>query len=262
MAHQLPAEFQQVASICTATEIEIGGEIVTGIADHRDLHAGLGVKTRHTQWIQRRIADLALQENIDFSVFSQKWEDRPPTLIYRLTLDAAKRIAMAENTPTGHLVQRYFLWCEKRALAPAPALPDDIMSDPFIQLRMKQMEMERRQKAIEAEQRRQALLREEDDFRMRRLEHEAGIDSTRDTARVFLQKRGLKADRGTVGSFGHACRKATIALGMDPKEIPQVQEGSTLARLWPKDALWAAYHQKFGGDTAIPATAPSSAQAQ
>lgn len=114
----VPTEFQQVASICTATEIEIGGKAVLGVADHRDLHAGLGVRDKHSDWIKRRIRDLGLKQGIDFQSFSEKSENPQggaPSVIYRLTLDAAKTIAMAEKTDQGALVRRYFLWCEKVA---------------------------------------------------------------------------------------------------------------------------------------------------
>lgn len=269
MAH-VPAEFQQVASICTATETEIGGETVIGIADHRDLHAGLGVKTPAKDWIKRRISDLGLVQGIDFEIEEQKCSALTAdgharavvAKVYRLTLDAAKTIAMAEKTAQGALVRRYFLWCEKQAFERAPALPDDLTSDPIILLRMEQIKLERRTAALETAQRRQALIQRDDEFRMRRLELEAGIDSTRETARLFLQKSGLKADAATVKAFGFECRLQTILLGISPKDVPQVPDGRYLARLWPKEALLAAYEKKFGGAPAIQATAPTSAQHQ
>lgn len=118
----LPDEFANIATICTATEIEIGGETILGVADARNLHSGLRVKTPFGDWIKRRIRQLRLAQGIDFQSYSQNCEKPSggaPTKVYRLSLDAAKHIAMAERTKVGTLVRRYFLWCERRAFAAA-----------------------------------------------------------------------------------------------------------------------------------------------
>lgn len=64
----LPAEFAEVASICTATEVEIGGRSVLGIEDARTLHAGLGVGRDYTNWIKGRIAKYGFKEGEDYEV--------------------------------------------------------------------------------------------------------------------------------------------------------------------------------------------------
>jgi hypothetical protein len=48
----LPAEFVEISTICKATEVVIGGRTVIGIADARDLHAGLKVGRDYTTWIR------------------------------------------------------------------------------------------------------------------------------------------------------------------------------------------------------------------
>lgn len=120
----VPDEFVQVATICAATEVVIGGRTVMGIADARDLHAGLGVGRDYTNWIKARIAKFAFKEGADFEVISLAKSGEQDSCaqhgghnasIYRLTLDMAKELAMVENNEAGRTVRRYFIWAEEKA---------------------------------------------------------------------------------------------------------------------------------------------------
>lgn len=124
----IPAEFQEIATICAATDVVIGGQVVLGIADARKLHEGLKADTAFKDWMPRRIKALGLVEGIDFEEVSLKNEQNlsggRPTKDYRLTLDAAKHIAMVEKNEVGRLVRSYFIWVENnaRSLTTTPTL--------------------------------------------------------------------------------------------------------------------------------------------
>jgi len=115
----IPAEFQEIATICAATDVVIGGQVVLGIADARKLHEGLKANTAFGDWMPRRIKALGLVEGIDFEEVSLKNEKNlsggRPIKEYRLTLDAAKHIAMVEKNEVGRLVRSYFIWVENNA---------------------------------------------------------------------------------------------------------------------------------------------------
>ncbi|OAG73487.1 AntA/AntB antirepressor [Gluconobacter japonicus] len=118
----IPAEFKEIATICAATDVVIGGKVVLGIENARSLHGGLKVETRFDDWIRRRLNSLGMIENADYEVFLNSEENlsggRPPK-DYRLTLDAAKHIAMVEKNEVGRLVRSYFIWIENNARAVA-----------------------------------------------------------------------------------------------------------------------------------------------
>ena len=129
----IPGEFQAIASICTATEVEIGGRQQLGLSDARDLHAGLNVGRDFSTWIRGRIEEYDLVEGRDYEVSQSPnlgtgisgHTGGSPTRTYRLTLSVAKELAMVEGNEIGKLVRRYFLWCEDRATRPAAPPPPE-----------------------------------------------------------------------------------------------------------------------------------------
>ncbi len=126
----IPPEFSEIAAICTATEVEIGGRQMFGIADARDLHAGLKVKRDYTTWMKDRIDRFGFVEGEDFEVFTKSGENPlggRPAKEYTLSLDMAKELSMVENNEQGRLARRYFIWTEKQLHSGAPALSDDRM---------------------------------------------------------------------------------------------------------------------------------------
>lgn len=118
--NSLPVEFEEVSTICKATEVVIGGRTVIGIADAGDLHEGLGVGRDCSTWINDRIAKYGFVEGKDFEtakglstpVSGSAKSRQQPTKTYRLTLDMAKELAMVENNERGRLIRRYFIWAE------------------------------------------------------------------------------------------------------------------------------------------------------
>ena len=67
------------------------------------------MNTRFNDWIPARLKQLNLVKNQHFETFTgNSVKGRPPTE-YRLSLVAAKKIAMAEHTDAGDAVRDYFL---------------------------------------------------------------------------------------------------------------------------------------------------------
>lgn len=155
-----PAEFRDIATLCTATEVPIGGRMVVGIADHRDLHAGLEVGRDHTNWIKGRIAEYGFVEGRDYEVFDSpdranqtgRGGDRR-SKVYRLSLHMAKELAMVEGNERGKLARRYFIWVEENAsrhTRPVQRLPSParVFRDHFSVARL--VGMDRNQAALAA----------------------------------------------------------------------------------------------------------------
>lgn len=117
----LPVEYREIATICAATDVEIGGRTVLGIADARTLHQGLGVRTEFRHWLKRRVTENPeFKADVDYDILPVKNDQQDSSgdwggsnaIICRLTLNAAKRIAMAEHNEKGAMVRGYFIWCE------------------------------------------------------------------------------------------------------------------------------------------------------
>lgn len=169
----VPEDYAELAIICRATDIEIGGRKVVGIADARTLHQGLGVKTAFKDWLRRKIDDnpefidgthyeISDRSNLSNQKMKQNGGDRR-SILCRLTLDAAKRVAMAEHNEKGALVRGYFIWTEAQLLAvrqaPVPVQPPEteelLMARAFLLAsnRLKAVEA----KLVESETRREAI---------------------------------------------------------------------------------------------------------
>lgn len=99
------------------------------LCDARQLHKFLGVGRKFNTWIKDRINEYGFVKNQDFILirqngqtnsFSQNGEKVKmgrPTIDYHITLDMAKELAMVEKNAKGRAVRRYFIDCEKRAMA-------------------------------------------------------------------------------------------------------------------------------------------------
>lgn len=117
------------------------------LCDARTLHTFMVVLRDFSTWIKGRIRKFGFIEGVDFisvknlsspDLGSAKLDspnrgnqvhggDRKST-DYHLTLDMAKELAMVENNPKGHEARRYFIDCEKKALA-APVVPYSVAPD-------------------------------------------------------------------------------------------------------------------------------------
>jgi phage anti-repressor protein len=98
---------------------EIGG-VPTQAVDARELHGFLSVGRDFSNWIKKRIADYGFVEDKDY-LLAQTGEQLPSGTKYRfdyhLSLDMAKELAMVERNDMGRTIRRYFIECERAALA-------------------------------------------------------------------------------------------------------------------------------------------------
>lgn len=102
--------------IVRVMETDTGEKVVNA----RDLHEGLRVKEKFTEWIARKIKDYDFVENVDFISFSEKSEKPKggrPTQEYILQLGMAKELAMVQNNEQGKKVRRYFIDVEEKAIS-------------------------------------------------------------------------------------------------------------------------------------------------
>lgn len=97
----------------------------TQLCDARTLHTFMQVKRDFTTWIKGRIRKFGFVANEDY-LLTKSGEQLPSGTKYvhdyHLTLDMAKELAMVENNEQGRAARRYFIECERQALA-APATP-------------------------------------------------------------------------------------------------------------------------------------------
>lgn len=94
-------------------ESDIGTKVVIA----RELHEGLEVKSKFTDWIKKRIEDCDFIENEDYSHVSEKKETCTGAVVlreYYLKIDAAKEVAMMERNDKGKQYRRYLIEVEKK----------------------------------------------------------------------------------------------------------------------------------------------------
>lgn len=93
------------------------------LCNARELHKFLGVKSRFNDWIKSRIDEYGFVQNQDYVLVTEnlvtktRGGNRKPIKLYHITLDMAKELAMVEKNTKGRAVRRYFIDCEKRAMA-------------------------------------------------------------------------------------------------------------------------------------------------
>lgn len=125
----IPTEFQEIATICAATEGMIGGRSCL-VVDGRALHSGLQAGRVFRAWMPGRIDEYGFIDGQDFETHDNLSRPDPDTSKarpqkikdYRLTLDMAKELSMVENNERGRLARRYFIWREQQALALQPSV--------------------------------------------------------------------------------------------------------------------------------------------
>ncbi len=120
----------------------IGTEEVNSV-DARELQEFLGSGQKFADWIKVKVIEnLFFSENTDFVVF-RNLEKNPegdrPRVDYALTIDTAKKVAMAEQTYRGNEVRDYFIACEKK-LKEVITLPSNITNRQVIALDVKALQ--------------------------------------------------------------------------------------------------------------------------
>lgn len=96
----------------------VGDQEVNSV-DARALHEGLESKRRFANWVQTKVLNNRFfEDGKDYTLFDNVVNNPAggrPQVNYILTLETAKRVAMAEQTPKGEEVGTYFIKCEAKA---------------------------------------------------------------------------------------------------------------------------------------------------
>lgn len=110
----------------------IGNEDVNSV-DARDLHNFLESKQQFADWVKAKVINNPFfEENQDYIMLQTNLKLAMTGVSagghnkkdYALTLDTAKKVAMAEQTAKGNEVREYFIECEKKAKNSIFRLPD------------------------------------------------------------------------------------------------------------------------------------------
>lgn len=117
----------------------------TTLINGEDLHDALGIQTRYSNWILRRIDEYKFVENQDFAKVSKIGQVRNAfgfrgveKCEYHLTLDMAKELAMVERSEIGRQVRRYFIQIESEHRDAIPAWATVQLSEAQAQLQAAQ----------------------------------------------------------------------------------------------------------------------------
>lgn len=102
----------------------------TQLCDARTLHTFMQVRRDFSNWIKGRIRKFGFVANEDY-LLTKSGEQVPhqggtrtvERIDYHLTIDMAKELAMVENNEQGRAARRYFIECERQALAMATPQP-------------------------------------------------------------------------------------------------------------------------------------------
>lgn len=90
----------------------------------RELHSFLGVETRFSDWIKRRIGEFDFCEEEDYLTILKK-KERQTLIEYHISIDMAKELSMVERNEKGKQARKYFIECEKKVQAIQKALPNN-----------------------------------------------------------------------------------------------------------------------------------------
>ncbi|WP_288374005.1 antA/AntB antirepressor family protein [uncultured Chryseobacterium sp.] len=112
----------------------------------RDLHSYLESKQDFSNWIKNRIQKYGFIENQDFQRFDKIIETGGRLIEYALTIDCAKELSMVEGNEKGKEARKYFIDVEKAHSNNLTAF----YNDPFIQLRMNQIQQQQQIQALES----------------------------------------------------------------------------------------------------------------
>lgn len=98
-----------------------------GHVDGRNVHAFLEVETPYSKWFSRIVEKYDFADGTDFWTLDKFVQRADGTqmpkkrITHKLTLDVAKEACMVTNTDRARSARRYFIACEKRLRAGAPA---------------------------------------------------------------------------------------------------------------------------------------------
>ena len=129
----------------------------------RELHEGLEVGKKFTDWIKNRINKYGFEENEDYTIINNEVQsqNRERTYLeqdYIITIDMAKELCMVENNELGRQFRKYFIECEKKLKQ--LQTPSYMIDDP-IERAMAWIEEQKQKKLLQQQNQEQQLLLEE-----------------------------------------------------------------------------------------------------
>lgn len=84
-------------------------ELKSGKINARDLHKSLESNASFSTWIKKKILDIGLIKDKDFTTSELKSPLGRPSIEFEITLDAAKEICIIQNTEKGRELRRYLI---------------------------------------------------------------------------------------------------------------------------------------------------------
>ena len=131
----------------------------------RELHEGLEVGKKFTDWIKNRINKYGFEENEDYTIINEVSQNREGSRLvnreqtdYIITTDMAKELCMVENNAQGRKYRKYFIECEKKLKQ--LQTPSYMIDDP-IERAMAWIEEQKQKKLLQQQNQEQQLLLEE-----------------------------------------------------------------------------------------------------
>ena len=131
----------------------------------RELHEGLEVGKKFTDWIKNRINKYGFEENEDYTIINEVSQNREGSRLvnreqtdYIITTDMAKELCMVENNEQGRKYRKYFIECEKKLKQ--LQTPSYMIDDP-IERAMAWIEEQKQKKLLQQQNQKQQLLLEE-----------------------------------------------------------------------------------------------------
>ncbi|EOV9068439.1 antA/AntB antirepressor family protein [Morganella morganii] len=108
---------------------EINGQLINCI-NASSLHELLGVNTRLTDWIKRRINEYGFIQGVDYFIVETLSDSNLSSTKsrqqikhdYLVSLNMSKELSMVERTEQGRLIRQYFIKCEEALSKVAPAI--------------------------------------------------------------------------------------------------------------------------------------------
>ena len=113
------------------------GERETGVASARSFHKALGVGRVFTSWFNARVTQYGFVEGVDYVRVEnlstpKRVSSKSRQQIeydYQITADVGKELGMAERTPQGRAIRRYFIACEAELQRIAPKVSAKLHRD-------------------------------------------------------------------------------------------------------------------------------------
>ncbi|MEQ1969459.1 antA/AntB antirepressor family protein [Xenorhabdus nematophila] len=124
------------AEVLPVMQSNISGQGINCVSA-KALHETLGIETRLTDWIKRRINEYGFTQGIDYQVaetlsdsnLSRSKSRQQMKHDYLITFNMAKELGMVERTERGRLIRQYFIKCEEALHQVAPIVTQQLRNE-------------------------------------------------------------------------------------------------------------------------------------